>query len=85
MSIKDIIFESIDKQGIAILPSMDVFDSINLLKTEQIHIACTMLDPWYNKGKGNVLPTDEYDAFRMTKNVSLWPLYSYINTACDLL
>lgn len=63
MSIKDIIFESIDKQGIAILPSMDVFDSINLLKTEQIHIACTMLDPWYNKGKGDVLPTDEYDAF----------------------
>ena len=51
MSVKDIIFESIDKQGVAILPPMDVFDSINLLKTEQIHVACTMLDPWYNKGK----------------------------------
>lgn len=63
MSLKDVIFESIDKQGIAILPPMDVFDSINLLETEQIHVACTMLDPWYNKGKGDVLPTDEYDAF----------------------
>ena len=63
MSVKDIIFESIDKQGVAILPPMDAFESINLLKTEQIHVACTMLDPWYNKGKGGVLPTDEYDAF----------------------
>ena len=63
MNIKDIIFDSINKQGIAILPPMDVFDSIDILKTEQIHVACTMLDPWYNKGKGGVLPTDEYDVF----------------------
>ena len=42
---------------------MDVFDSISLLKTEEIHVVCTMLDPWYNKGKGDVIPTDEYDSF----------------------
>ena len=63
MRVKDEIFKSIDKYGIAILPPMDVFDSISLLKSEEIHIACTMLDPWYNKGKGGVLPTDEYDLF----------------------
>ena len=58
MSLRDSVFESIDKQGVAILPPMDVFDSISLLKAENIHVECTMLDPWYNKGKGDVLPTD---------------------------
>ena len=65
MSAKDAIYESIVKHGVAILPPMDVFESIALLRTEKVHIACTMLDPWYNKGKGDVMPTDEYDAFIM--------------------
>ena len=59
MNIKDVIFESIDKHGVAILPPMDVFDSFRVLKAEGIHVTCTMLDPWYNKGKGDVLPTDQ--------------------------
>lgn len=63
MSIKDKILSSIKENGIAILPPMDVFSSINLLKKEEIHIECTMLDPWYNKGTGGVLPTEEYDRF----------------------
>lgn len=63
MSVKNVICDSINKHGVAILPPMDVFDSINLLKSEDIHVVCTMLDPWYNKGKGDVLPTDEYDKF----------------------
>lgn len=63
MSAKKVIFESINDYGVAILPPMDVFDAIQLLKLEDIHVACTMLDPWYNKGKGDVLPTDEYDSF----------------------
>lgn len=63
MSLRNIILESLDKHDVAILPPMDVFDSIDLLKSEHIHAECTMLDPWYNKGKGCVLPTSEYDLF----------------------
>ena len=63
MSIKNKIFESIKETGVAILPPMDVFSSIELLKNEKIHIECTMLDPWYNKGTGGVLPMEEYDNF----------------------
>lgn len=63
MSVKEKILDSVNLHGIAILPPMDVFDSIQLLNDENIHAECTMLDPWYNKGKGDVLPTEEYDAF----------------------
>ena len=63
MSLRDVVFQSINEQGVAILPPMDVFDSINLLKENHIHVECTMLDPWYNKGTGGVLPTEEYDSF----------------------
>ena len=45
MSVKDIIFESIYEHGVAILPPMDVFDSINLLKTEKymLRVQCLIL------------------------------------------
>lgn len=62
-TIKQRIYDSINEKGIAILPPMDVFESIDLLKKEGIHAECTMLDPWYNKGIGGVLPSVEYDAF----------------------
>lgn len=62
-TIRSNIYESLNNCGIAILPPMDVFESITLLKKENIHTECTMLDPWYNKGKGGVLPTVEYDDF----------------------
>lgn len=72
MSIQDKIRNSINIHGVVILPPMDVFDSINLLKNEGIHAECTMLDPWYNKGKGEVLSAEEYDCFIMNllNNVS---------------
>lgn len=63
MSIREKIFDSINRNGIAILPPMDVFSSIKLLKDENIHVQCTMLDPWYNKGIGGELPIAEYDNF----------------------
>lgn len=63
MNIKNKIMQSIKKNGIAILPPMDVFSSIELLKKEKVHVECTMLDPWYNKGVGGVLPIEEYDEF----------------------
>ena len=42
---------------------MDVLDSINILLNEGFHVECTMLDPWYNKGYGGILPMEEYDKF----------------------
>ena len=47
----------------AILPPMDVFSSLDLLKEAGIHARCTILDPWYNKGFGGELPLPQYDEF----------------------
>lgn len=63
MNVKEKIVQSLEANGVVILPSMDVFDSIKLLSDNGIHVECTMLDPWYNKGTGGVLPDAEYDAF----------------------
>lgn len=61
--IKQKIEEALERDGIAILPPADVFRSIQLLNEAGVHAECTMLDPWYNKGFGGVLPDDEYDGF----------------------
>lgn len=58
-----IIKKALKQQGVVILPPMDVFDSIELLKNEGIHSQCTILDPWYNKGIGGELPQEQYDNF----------------------
>lgn len=63
MTIKEKIEASLARDGVALLPPMDVFESIRLIRDIDLHVECTMLDPWYNKGVGGVLPTDEYDAF----------------------
>ena len=62
-SITDVIYTELDKNGIVVLPPMDVFSSIQLLKSAKINVNCTILDPWYNKGYGGVLPDEEYDLF----------------------
>ena len=66
MILKKQIQNALDKDGVVILPPMDVFESIKLLHDNGIHVECTMLDPWYNKGFGGVLPTEEYDNFIKT-------------------
>lgn len=63
MNIQEKINVSLEANGIAILPPMDAFESIKLLSDNEIHVECTMLDPWYNKGTGGVLPDAEYDVF----------------------
>ena len=77
-SIKDIILNSINENGVAILPPMDAFDSIKLVKETGIHVECTMLDPWYNKGTGGVLPDEEYDSF-------IEKLLNNSSELCDLI
>ena len=63
MSLSEQIKKSFDSTGVAILPPMDVFDSLRLLKQAGIRSRTSILDPWYNKGIGGVLPDSEYDAF----------------------
>ena len=57
------ISDILERENLVILPPMDVFDSMALLVDSGIHIHCTMLDPWYNKGNGGAIPMDEYDRF----------------------
>lgn len=63
MTLKEQIQDALNKDGVAILPPMDVFDTLKLMHDNDVHAECTMLDPWYNKGYGGVLATEEYDSF----------------------
>lgn len=66
MDLKQAIAKSIEKSGVAILPPMDVKDSMELLIENGIKAKTSILDPWYNKGIGGVLPDAEYDEFIRT-------------------
>lgn len=46
--------QSLSKNGVAILPPIDVKESLVLIKQLGITPTVTMLDPWYNKGFGGV-------------------------------
>lgn len=64
---------SLQKNGLAILPPIDVKNSLQLLKRLGINPKVTMLDPWYNKGFGGV--KNDYkefitDLLRTAANVS---------------
>ena len=63
MDTRQSILDSISKTGIAILPPMDVKQSMAILGNCGIHVVTSILDPWYNKGIGGVLPDDQYDDF----------------------
>ena len=49
------------KGNTVILPPMDIFESIELIKSTGIKPRVTMLDPWYNKGFGEI--RTDYDDF----------------------
>lgn len=63
--IKFAITESLRERQIAIMPPMDVEYSLDIMQSIGLNVTCTILDPWYNKGTGDNLPIDEYDAFIM--------------------
>lgn len=63
MSISAKIEASLTNYGVAILPPMDFFESSKLINNSSIKGKTSILDPWYNKGIGGVLPDKEYDAF----------------------
>ena len=63
MDIRQSILDCISKTGIAILPPMDVEQSMGIIGNCGIHAVTSILDPWYNKGVGGVLPDEQYDDF----------------------
>ena len=78
MLFNDAIKCALDTDGVAILPPMDVFDSISMVQNANIRINCTILDPWYNKGFGGELPSEQYDEF-------ISKLLSKSAEICDLI
>ena len=48
---------------VEVLEPQDVFSAFAKVRARGIRPAVTMLDPWYNKGVGGVMPEAEYDAF----------------------
>lgn len=48
---------------VVILPPMEAHESTRLLQEQGIRCASAILDPWYNRGIGEVLPLEDYDRF----------------------
>ena len=55
--------EAMDRDQVVILPPMDAFAAMTLIKRAKLKADCVMLDPWYNKGIGGTVPLPEYDQF----------------------
>ena len=53
--------ESLERNGMVILPPMDVMEAFDLVADIGYYFKVSMLDPWYNKGIGGV--RDDYDEF----------------------
>ncbi|XOV81269.1 MAG: DNA methyltransferase [Aestuariibacter sp.] len=77
--LKATIDRELDKNGVVILPPMDVFESFSFLSSYTSLVDVCMLDPWYNKGTGGV--RDDYIDFvvsflttaaNMSEHVFLW-------------
>ena len=61
IELRDNIASQLGKQGVVILPPMDIELSSRLLLALGFHAQCCVLDPWYNKGVGGV--REDYDEY----------------------
>lgn len=61
LELRDTIACQLGKQGVVILPPMDIEISSRLLLALGFHAQCCVLDPWYNKGVGGV--REDYDDY----------------------
>ncbi len=52
--VQQAIEHSLNTSGLAILPPLDVMESLAIMKRLAIKPTTTILDPWYNKGYGGV-------------------------------
>jgi len=71
----------IPEGDITILSPHDVFDTFALLKENNIEPDAIILDPWYNRGEGNIMEEQEYlewlekvlsHAYELSDHVFLW-------------
>jgi hypothetical protein len=71
--------KALEKNGVVILPPMDVIDSITLVTGLGINSQCVIIDPWYNKGFGG--ESKDYNNFisnvltlasNITDHIYLW-------------
>jgi site-specific DNA-methyltransferase (adenine-specific) len=75
--------------GVVILPPQDVFETLRQVKQP---VTATVLDPWYNKGVGGVMPNyhewlyDVVDATsRISEHVFLWGFPEIVYKVLDHL
>jgi hypothetical protein len=61
LEVRDTIASALGKNGVAILPPLDIELSSQLLLSLGFHAQCCVVDPWYNKGVGGV--RDDYDDY----------------------
>jgi hypothetical protein len=61
LAMRKTIASELRKNGVAILPPLDIKLSSQLLLSLGFHAQCCVLDPWYNKGVGGV--RDDYDDY----------------------
>lgn len=61
LEVRDEIAAELGKNGVVILPPLDIELSSQLLLLLGFHAQCCVLDPWYNKGVGGV--RDDYDDY----------------------
>lgn len=60
-AVHDAIVSALETDGVAVLPAMEVHQTLLLVGASGLDVRATMLDPWYNKGAGGV--RDDYDQF----------------------
>lgn len=77
--VRDKITTALSRDGVVILPPMDVHDTFRLARLLSAPVVTTVLDPWYNKGVGGV--RDDYvpyvvgildGAKSVSKHIFLW-------------
>ena len=76
----------------SILPSADVFDTLDALERIPFEVQCTILDPWYNRGVGGVM--ENYDKWldrlvlktaSLSSHIFLWGFPEIVRTVLDHL
>lgn len=79
LPIKQSLDLALQENGVAILPPMDVVDSLHLMAQNSLKPKVTILDPWYNKGYGGV--REDYQerisellelAAKISEHIFLW-------------
>lgn len=77
----DAIAKALADKGVALLPPMDALEALDIVAEAEVSASAVMLDPWYNKGFGDVIPWPEYDEMihtlltssaRVAGHVYLW-------------